>query len=458
MAIVLGGQCAATVPSFTISKLSTRPYLIPQCLSNVDSSRSVTVYRYDSESNLVQCGNTTNVTISRDTFIRTYSTPDLLRINTTRQQTQDQVYVSMLNNSRRQADIMLGILTSIPAIFLAYGVNVPPIVLYNLTQYVNAIRDQELNLARAANDSRNRATEDFTNLYNQFAPQMNAAIDEAAAANERARALLELLAGQNANATSILADVVAASLAAQNSLANVTAALKAFANATAAVAVATLNALADMNANSGELDGFLDFFGRVISGTGNVVNEAVNGAIRLAGKGLGLAEDILETGLGLPAMLIKALMWIGIALVGLLVVGASGAFLFPKFRKWMARQWHGSPEEMSLEDAKHFVERYNKAFALVRADAAAKASAPMMDLPNLTAPSVTPSAKQPPPPPPLSSAPSTTTTSGGNSGSRSRWMSVAAQRTKPQSLPPDSKPLLPKNSSQPTIIKHKDDL
>lgn len=404
VAILLSGQCTTTVPSFVVPKLETRDYLIPQCISNIDSTRTVRVARYDSELNLVTCGNTTNITIARDTFITTYSTPDLISQNISRMLAQDQAALQNLNASTSQALVIASVITTIPAIFKSYGVSLPPETVDALAALITELQAVQTRLAVQANTTRDASLRNFTALYDEFTPRLNNALNDGLLALNASKTLLLQLAAQNVNASSILADIIVLTNQTQAALADLSDALKLFANATRDFALTTLNTFAEMNQGSdfSLLDPFLDFMGNAIRATGNGLSGAVDWAIDKASKTGRVLENLFEGLTGIPGVLAKWIIYIGIAIMAIAVVGFVVAmWRSPQARKVLFNRLtmqdvpaggYGDTQ-MSEAMAMKIVNDYNRAQAIVAqmnqrnaAAAAASASAPTVGAAPVGAP------------------------------------------------------------------------
>lgn len=406
IAILLTGQCTTTVPSFTIPSLQQRDYLIPQCISNVDSTRTVRVARYDAELNLVTCGNTTNITISRDTFISTYSTPDLISVNITRQLSEDQANLAVLAAINAQNQVVANFITTLPLIFQNYGVALPNSTVSSLVDLITALQEQATAYAVQANNTRNAQLRNFTVLYDEFAPRLDAALADGILALNASKALLQQLAAQNVNASSILADIIVLTNETQAALAGVITALNAFANATRDVAIATLNTFAEMN-DVGAFDAlnpFFDFMGNAIRATGNGLNSAVDWAIDKASKVAKIGENLFETITGIPGSFMKWLVYIGIAAISIAIIVALFTLLYKhQARKVMVGTLTGGDLApiTTVEQAQAVVDMYTRAQSILSASRTASvpvtantsapvvggvgatASAPVMSLPTM---------------------------------------------------------------------------
>jgi hypothetical protein len=369
VAILLGGQCTTTVPSFVIPKLETRDYLIPQCISNVASTRSVRVARYDSELNLVTCGNTTNITISRDTFISTYATPDLISQNISRLLVQDETTLRMVNTSGTQALVIASVIATIPTIFSSYGVKLPAETVDGLAQLITNLQTAQVLLAAQANATRDASLRNFTALFDEFTPRLDAAVNDGVLALNATKTLLLQLAAQNVNGSSILADIIVLTNTTQAALAQLSDAIKVFSNATRDFAATTLNTFADMN-KGGDFDllaPFLDFMGGAIRATGNGLNSAVDWAIEKASKTGSLLENLFEGLTGLPGAFLKPLLYIGIAAIGTYVLAVLFMWFYKKqFRKVVLGKLAitdlDTPKDnMTVEQAQAIIDMYNRA-------------------------------------------------------------------------------------------------
>lgn len=414
VAILLTGQCTTTVPSFTIPSLETRDYLIPQCITNQDSTRTVRVARYDSELNLVTCGNTTNITISRDTFITTYATPDLISQNVTRLLVEDEAALRMMNISNAQAQVIAAVITTIPTIFKNYGVALPAETVNALSLLIGDLELQQQRFAAQANATRDASLRNFTALYDEFTPRLNNALNDGLLALNASRALLATLAAQNVNASSILADIIVLTNQTQAALAEVVVALNTFANATRDFALTTLNTFAEMNSGGGGfdlLDPFLDFMGGAIRSAGNGLSGAVDWAIDRASRIAAIGENLFESITGLPGSFMKWLVYIGIAAISIAIIASLFTLLYKKqARKVMIGKLTAgdlAPIE-TLEQAQAIVDMYARAQSMLAASRTASVAgaavppsapvvggAPIMDTPTLTAGSWTATAYRP---------------------------------------------------------------
>jgi hypothetical protein len=380
VAIMIGGQCSTTLPSFVIPALSQRDYLIQQCVSLVVSPRVVSVSRYDADSNLVQCGNTTNITISRDTFISTYSIPDLLHENITRQLSEDQTSLAIMDVINNQNAIIAGLIVAIPTAIQNTGIQMPNETIAALQDLISALQDQADAFAAAALNNRNSIVTNFTDLFNEFAPRLDDALQRGASSLDTSKEQLALLALENAAAAALFQKIVNDTAAAQIALAAALASIEGFANDTIAFAVETLNALKSMDAgDSFDLSPFSDFMSDVVSGVSkvgrgvyNAVVGVVEDVIHNAEKLYKLAKDLINGFFGIPGEIVKWILYIGIAVIGLSIIGAVAVALYrPQARKVavgnLAHADLVASHDMTIEQAYCMVTEYEKALEMVRA-------------------------------------------------------------------------------------------
>jgi hypothetical protein len=376
VAIQITGDCSLTVPSFLVPKLQSRDYLIPVCVGKLSSLRTVHVLRYGDDSNLYACGNVTNITVARDTFINTFNTPDLIHVNITRMLTQDQVNLQMFNSIIQQSQAIASVITAIPQIFASYGVSMTANATNTLEASLQLLVDQLLATAASINGSRDASLADITDLFNQFKGGLQAAQDTGLGYLHDAQALLDKLAGENVNASSVLADLIALTNLTNANLDKAIASLLAFANATEAVAVATLNQFAAMNAGGGGGLGVLGpFFGLIGNAIVTVGNDAYNGVktvINAAAKEAEFLDNIFHGALGFGADIFKIVIY-GLMVVAGIAVIAGGFWLYKNFKPKSLRGYDPTDpssdvNKMTVEQARHWVASNRRAQELLAQD------------------------------------------------------------------------------------------
>lgn len=307
VAIVLGGQCSATVSSFTIARNTQRDYLIPVCTGRTSSARTVTVFRYDAQAQLQLCGNTTNFTVDRQTYLNTFATPDVIQVNLTSQVSLDSTQLTLLRTMNDMRNIVAEMVVAVVQSHLDAGTQLSPTI-YNL--YDSVITKLQYNAQLGAdlyNTTRNTALFDYDgnlasyrNVQQQFVASANASLNAS-------KALLGVLSNQVANVTAVNVLLQNFTITANSAVSIWGAAFNNYLNVSQATWEATRGYLNSIRFGSSfGLGGLGDFFGGIGS---FLVDDVLDPGIQLFKEGIGyvakavvgavnFAKDLLDKALG----------------------------------------------------------------------------------------------------------------------------------------------------------------
>ena len=340
VAIVLGGQCAATVSSFTISKNTQRDYLIPVCSGKTSSSRTVSVFRYDSAQQLHLCGNTTNITVDRQTFISQFSTPDILQVNVTNQLSLDVNQLALQRAMNDIRDIVAQLAIASVKAQISTGVQLDALSYNNFKLVLDRLQDGSVITAALINSTRNTALFDYSGAFAQYSVDQYANIAEMNSTINGSKFILDVLSQQAYNASSLAAHIAELTNTTNIAVNEWRAAVAAYANATLAAIQANVAYLNSIHFSGPVgLGGLSDFFGGVGS---FLLDDVLDPGIGLLKEGIGFvakavvgaanfAADLVKTGLngllGLTGDLFKIFFWVIVAVVAFLGIGAIGSLL-----------------------------------------------------------------------------------------------------------------------------------
>lgn len=385
VAIVLGGECAATVPSFTIPKNTQRDYLIPVCSGTTSSSRTVSVFRYDTAQQLHVCGNTTNITVDRQTFINQFSTPDILQTQVINQLELDSNQLALQRAMNDIRDIVAQLAIASVKAQLSTGIQLDVLSYDNFRVVLDRLQDNSVITAALVNTTRNTTLFDYSGAFAQYSIDQYAYIEQMNSTINGSRFILDTLAQQAYNASSLAAQIAQLTNTTNLAVAEWRAAVEAYANATLASIQATYAALSSIQATGPlGLSALSGFFGSV---GGFLMDEVLDPGMELFKEGIGFiakaavgvanfAAEIVRTGinglLGLTGQMFQIFFWIFVAVGGVVAIAgiaaAIGYFGNPQIKALLKGEF--STEHL----ADHAKARQSELDAQNRAAAAARAA------------------------------------------------------------------------------------
>lgn len=337
VAIVLTGDCAATTPSFTIPANQQKDFLIPLCLGKTTSFRAINIFRYDSTGQLQPCGNTTNFTVDRQTFINQFTTPDIIQTNITAQLAVDSNQLAIEQSLNNMRGIMANMMITQIQAQLSTGIQFSTDI---YTQFATILTQLQYNgqlTSDLANATRNTQLYNYDANLAAYVASSNAYVAQGNATLNASRALLNTLAQQAYNASSLAAQIAILTNSTNNAVNNFANALDAYANATLAALQTTVAFLNSIHFSSATgLGGLSDFFGGIgsflinkvvdpgIAGLVGGIEYVAKQAVGALDWAEGLVDRALNGLLGLANGVFQILWWVLIAVVGVMLFGAIG--------------------------------------------------------------------------------------------------------------------------------------
>ena len=349
VAIVLGGDCAATTPSFVIPQNSQRDFFIPVCVGVVSSARTVSIFRYDADSNLQPCGNTTDITVDRANFISSFNTPDLIQTSITTQTVMDSNQLALMQtNADVRSQLAQAVLIQAQAI-VATGLQIPQATFNASLAFLASLDLSTLQDIQRLNATRNTQLYNYTTEFNSYYSNISALIVSQQASINASRTTLTALAAQVFDAQSLAAQLSNLTITVTEAIANFSAALINYANIDVVAQRATLDALGQIHSNPSLFGDLFGAFGGVLTGVISAPGEVWRTSVGLLKDGIAavvtavvtvaeLAYDILKAGISaLMGIAASAFMWLFYGMMT--IVGLIFIFLFlswaksPQFRK-----------------------------------------------------------------------------------------------------------------------------
>lgn len=323
VAIVLGGDCVATTSSFTIPQNKQRDFLVPVCNGNTVSARTISIFRYDSNSDLQLCGSTTNFTIDRQTYVNTFTTPDQIKVNITTQISSDNNQIALMNSLNDLRDIMAMMALAPAQAIVSVGLQLNQSLYDDYTNILNRLSLNAQTTATLLNDTRNLALYNYTNGFAAYAANTRDSLLENDRLLNDSRALLEDLRLRVYNAESYAANIAAITVNVTATYALVTELTINQNNIISNISHLTYDAINSIGGNPGGFLSFLDGMGDIILSGAEGAGKWLQGSIEYLAKAavgtLDFIRDFMLKGLGdllgIAGNLFAPLFWgvIGVA-------------------------------------------------------------------------------------------------------------------------------------------------
>jgi len=327
-AIIVGGDCATVTSSFVIPSNKQRPYYIPACVGTTRSSLTVSVFRYDSNNDLQPCGNTTNVTVDRQTFINTFSIPDSIQTNVTTQVVVDKSQIAIVQSDADLRGILADMMLAQIRTIVNIGLQLNASDYDNYQSLLNRIYQGTQDIADLMNRTRNTELYNYTSAFDSYYTNINKILEDQRKSINDSHKTLDDLGNKVFDAQSLAAEIANLTVRVNKAVNDFADALKAYVNADVAMARSVVTTLGQIKSNSLS---FGDFFG----GVGDLLRDGIGGAAGALVGGIGAvldeaikvgnaAFDMFERGLdkvlGIGVSAFQILFYGVIALVGCVVL------------------------------------------------------------------------------------------------------------------------------------------
>jgi hypothetical protein len=349
VAIVLGGDCAATTSSFVVPKNNQRDFFVPVCVGTSSSSRTISIFRYDSNDVLQPCGNTTNITVDRATFISTFNTPDLIQTAITTQTVMDSNQLALMQSNIDLRNQLAQLVLVQAQSTVALGLQIPQASYNASLALLTALNLAAITDAQRLNATRNTQLYNYTSSFNSYAGNVAGLLASQQASINASQATLTTLASQVFDATSLAAQLGNLSVSVNALIFNFSAALVNYANLDVVAQRATISTFSQIHSSPGLFSDLFGGIGGVLTGVIDAGDDVFHGSVDLLKTGIGavvtavvavaqVAYDIVKAGLqalmGMAASLFQGIFYAMMAIVGLMVlIAVYYAFQSPQLRK-----------------------------------------------------------------------------------------------------------------------------